>query len=69
MSLTDDEENRLIHLLSSLEENLKLLSEWERGFVLDHVKRFEEHKSNIRLSPKQWAVLERVFKEKIEDAR
>lgn len=69
MSLTTEEEDRLIHLLSSLEDNIKLLSDWERGFVIDNVKRYEEHKSNIRLSPKQWAVLERVYKEKIENAR
>ena len=65
MSLTSEEEDRLIHLLSSLEDNLKLLSEWERGFVQDHVKRYEQYKSGIRLSPKQWGVLQRVYDEKI----
>lgn len=69
MSLTDEEENRLVHLLSALEENSKLLSDWERSFVADQVKRFEEYKSNIRLSGKQWAVLQRVYDEKIENAR
>lgn len=69
MSLTSEEEDRLIHLLSSLEDNIKLLSDWERGFVLDNVKRYEDFKSGVRLSPKQWAILERVYKEKIEDAR
>lgn len=67
MSLTEDEDEKLQHMLGLLEENIKLLSEWEQGFIRDQIKRYEEYRANIRVSPKQWAVINRIYKEKIEN--
>lgn len=36
------------------------LSQWERGFFDDQMKRVEEYGANTHFSPKQWAVVKRM---------
>lgn len=40
----------------------KEISAWERSFLEDQRKRLEEFGENIRMSPKQWAILDRIAK-------
>ena len=65
MALTDRETEFLERLLQECEENASRLSPWERGFMDDQRKRFEEHGAAMSLSPKQWNIIKRVT-EKLE---
>lgn len=60
MSLTDNEQEYLQLVLDAYQEDRKKCSEWERGFMDDQVKRWEEHGADIRMSPKQWQIIGRV---------
>lgn len=68
MGLNVDQESWLADLLVAANENMKALSEWEQGFIADQQKRYDEYAADIRLSPKQIAVLERI-KNKLDEAR
>lgn len=68
MSLTMDRAQKLEYYLSALLENRKVLSEWERGFLDDTVNRYSEYGADIRLSHKQWAVLDRMYEKATDDA-
>ncbi len=35
-------------------------SDWEKGFLTDQQDRMEKYGQDIRLSPKQWAILDRI---------
>jgi hypothetical protein len=54
-------------LLDGLEAHMSALSTWEKGFVQDQIKRFDEHGAKVFMSPKQWAVLDKIYKEKVDD--
>jgi hypothetical protein len=60
MSLSENESDYLQRVLDAYNEDRKKCSEWERGFMDDQVKRWEEHGSGIRMSPKQWTIIGRV---------
>ena len=66
MPLTEAEEEKLNDFLVEFEENRKFLSDWERAFLDDQIKRYADFKSKMSLSPKQWAVLNRMY-EKITE--
>lgn len=68
MPLTEEQEERLSLLLSELEANRKSLSDWERGFLDDQSKRFDQYGAKVFMSPKQFAVLERMY-EKVTDVK
>jgi hypothetical protein len=36
------------------------ISEWERSFLKDQAERVEKYRDDVRMSPKQWGVLDRV---------
>lgn len=61
MALTDDQEQRLADILDTLMAARSKLSQWEQGFLDDQVKRYDQYKSAITLSPKQWGVLDRML--------
>lgn len=61
MPLTDEQEERLSDILNELSSYRGLLTDWEMSFLDDQVRRYDEHGSEIRLSPKQWAVLNRMY--------
>lgn len=61
MSLTTEAEEKFSFILSSISENIKVLSDWEKGFYDDMVKRYDEFQANIRISEKQWSVLQRMY--------
>lgn len=61
MSLSVEAEEKFQFMLSSISENVKVLSEWEKNFYDDMVKRYDEFAANIRLSEKQWAAMDRIY--------
>lgn len=40
-------------------------TDWERNFIHDQIKRFEEYGDRTRYSDKQMAIINRVYDEKI----
>lgn len=66
MSLTQEEEERLHNLLQTLEGCTKALSDWERNFLADQSNRYQQYGSKIFMSPKQWAVLQRMYEKVTE---
>lgn len=61
MALTIEQEEKLVFMLDSIAEGRKELNSWEQGFFDDQVKRYEEFKSNMSLSPKQWVVVNKMY--------
>jgi hypothetical protein len=66
MSLSDEQETKLANILETCLEGRKQLNDWERGFLDDQAKRYDEYKSRMSLSPKQWAILDKMY-EKVTD--
>lgn len=66
MALTEDEEEKLRFMLSTLEDAQKALTEWERKFLADQIKRYDEYGPMLVLSGKQWSVLNSMF-EKVSE--
>lgn len=60
MALTDDEGEYFERLLDACAANPDKLSAWETSFMEDQRKRWEEYGHGIRLSPKQWGILNRI---------
>lgn len=61
MSLSVEAEEKLQFMLSSVSENVKVLSEWEKSFYDDMTKRYDEYGANVHLSEKQWGVIHRMY--------
>ena len=61
MTLSEDLEEKFRHAIHTLDDHKNLLSEWERTFLADQLKRYDEYGSNVRLSPKQWAIIDRMM--------
>jgi hypothetical protein len=47
-------------LLGHVEAHGSKLSAWEAGFMADQRARYEEHGEQMRVSAKQWTVIERI---------
>lgn len=58
--MEQEQEERLQALFADLEAGVKYLSDWEKNFLSDHIERYQKYGNDIRLSPKQWAVLEKM---------
>ena len=61
MNLSLELDEKLQFMLSTIGESRKDLTDWERGFFDDQEKRYAEYGARISLSPKQWAVLNRMY--------
>jgi hypothetical protein len=59
MAITTDQEAKLADIIERAAGSAEL-NDWEKNFMNDQAKRYEEHGSNINLSPKQWATLDRI---------
>jgi len=68
MPLTDDQEEKVRFMLSELDsdEARKIMNSWERDFVFDQVKRYDQYGSQMNLSPKQWAILDKIYEKVTE---
>lgn len=60
MPLSEREDEYLQNVLAACGERMKELSEWERGFIEDQQKRYDEYGNDIWMSEKQWGVIDRV---------
>lgn len=61
MTITDEQEETLRLTLSVLDNERARLTRWELTFLDDQIKAYDEHGSEIRLSPKQWSILNRMY--------
>lgn len=60
MALSEHEADWLEGLFDATQAEADRLSGWESGFVADQQSRYEQYSSSLRLSAKQWAVLQRI---------
>lgn len=65
--MTDEEEQKLRTYIQTISDARAKLSDWERNFFADQEKRYAEYGAKVFMSPKQWAVLDRVY-EKVTEA-
>lgn len=61
MSLTAEENDNLGDMLAAIEAENSSLNEWERGFVKDQLERHAKYGAGIRLSPKQWGAIRKIY--------
>ena len=61
MSLTDEQEERFRLYIHALDDARTGLSDWERNFLDDQIKRYDQYGPKVTLSPKQWAVLDKMY--------
>lgn len=66
MSLTLEQEEKVRFTLDTIAEHRAQLNDWERGFFDDQVKRFEEFGARMTLTPKQWAILDKMYQKATE---
>lgn len=55
-----DEKATFVGMIKKFHDNWNTLNAWEKGFVEDQEKRFEEYGDDTRLSPKQWDMLRKI---------
>lgn len=67
MSITDEQDARLTLILGALEPEMKNMNPVPAGFVKDQCARHKTYGTEIFMSPKQWAWLERLYVEYIGD--
>lgn len=61
--MTEEENDRIETILNGYREfgEDADLTDWERGFMDDQIRRFEEYGSRTRFSDKQMDIIERVY--------
>lgn len=60
MAISPDKVVWLEELFAAFDHDATKTSDWEHGFIKDQMDRWNSWGSDIRLSEKQWAVLERI---------
>ena len=60
MGLDLDQQLRLERIVEGVDRNMNRCTAWEVQFIVDHSMRYDEHGPEMRISPKQWAVLRRI---------
>ena len=60
MALTENEDQYLQRVLELYDEDRNKVTQWERNFMDDQVKRYEEGGEGISMSPKQWMIIQRI---------
>jgi hypothetical protein len=59
--MDDTAMDQLELILNGAKEHEGELSDWERGFIQDTAERLEKYGDRVRVSDKQWAVLNRIW--------
>lgn len=67
MAISKEQFERFDSMLSALEADMGALSDWEKGFIGDQIKRVREYRENVFLSPKQLAVIKKIYDATIGD--
>lgn len=58
--MTEKEYSRIDWILAKAQVDLSGLTEWEVGFVDDMTDQLEKYGKNMRVSERQWDILERI---------
>jgi hypothetical protein len=58
--MTFEEETYLTDILEAFNEKPAKCNDWEKGFMNDMYQRHQEYGFDIRISPKQWAILHKI---------
>ena len=58
--MDQDEYDELTDILAAAEELDSRLTPWEVTFVTDFQDRVEKWERRVKVSPKQWAILQRI---------
>lgn len=61
MAITEEQNERLTEILQALEPEIKKLGQASANFVRDQIKRHDQYREAIFVSPKQWAWLEDLY--------
>lgn len=61
MALTAEQVEFFEHAVPVFEAEMEQLTEWERKFIADQIRRFREYGYDTHMSPKQWDIVERVW--------
>ncbi len=61
MSLDEDQAKWLQELLDMCNDAAQKLTEWESSFINDTRERYEKYGADTRISPKQKAILVRIY--------
>lgn len=66
MPLSPDQESYLTDLLGAVGEDPIAVRGWDRTFMDDIQKGFDEHSSNMMMTPPMWRQIERIGKSKFD---
>ena len=69
MALSKDEHDLLVDCLSFVENESDKLNDFEKSFLTNQQERYDEYGENIKLSPKQIAVLEKVYNKVVHNIK
>lgn len=65
MALSDDQVYKLELTINGVKEAMDKpdtdVTEWEQGFISDQAERYEQYGTGMRISDKQWAIIDRVY--------
>lgn len=61
MALSEDQSLKLAMAIEGSKERYEELSEWEQGFIASTEERHTQYGDDIRVSDKQWAVIDRIY--------
>lgn len=65
--MTDDEFMKVQQTITAAKDNFEDLTEWEQGFMVSTEERVLQYGQDIRMSPKQWGVIDRVYDKLVGD--
>lgn len=60
MAITAEQESFLSDLIERCHAEEEKLNDWEKNFMADQAKRYEEFGAGINFSPKQWEILRKI---------
>lgn len=61
MAINEDQEETLQYIFDHMNKGTAgVMTDWERSFMEDQKTRYDEYGTDIRFSPKQWAIIERI---------
>lgn len=60
MSITQEQESFLSDLIERCHAGWDKLNDWEKNFITDQEKRYEQYGSGVRFSDKQMEILRKI---------
>lgn len=59
--MDNDQVFKLELIINGAKDNWDALTEWEQGFLTSTEERYQEYGERVRISVKQWGVLDRIY--------